>query len=114
MLRGKMRDQARLLPITHYNEEGEQEDLDLPAGPEYDPVQIVRQAERAAELRAALGRMEAACREGLRQFYFEGLSYKAMAARQGVSINTVGSRLSRCLDKLRSGMGRDGVAGSDI
>ncbi|MDD4103112.1 MAG: sigma-70 family RNA polymerase sigma factor [Kiritimatiellae bacterium] len=107
MLRGKMRDQARLLPITLFNEEGEQEDIDLPDGPESDPVYILRQAERAAELRAALGHLEQACRDGLRQFYFEGLSYKAMAASQGVSINTVGSRLSRCLEKLRMALERD-------
>lgn len=114
MLRAKLREQERLMPLTRVGADGGQEDIDMPAGPEFDPVYALRHAERAAALRAALGTLDDACRDGLRQFYFEGLSYKAMAEQQGVAVNTVGSRLSRCLEKLRAAMGRGGVSGADL
>jgi len=104
-LRVKLREQGRLCPLTRVNEDGELEDIDLPAGPEFDPVAALRAEERAAALREALDRLEEGCRDGLRQFYFEGLSYKEMALRQGVAVNTVGSRLARCLEKLRTALG---------
>jgi RNA polymerase sigma factor (sigma-70 family) len=49
--------------------------------------------------------MDEQSRTCLLQFYVEGLSYKDMAERQGVTVNTVGSRLSRCLDKLKEALG---------
>jgi RNA polymerase sigma factor (sigma-70 family) len=52
-------------------------------------------------VRQALAQLDEASQACLRQFYVEGLSYKDMAAQQSVAVNTVGSRLSRCLDRLR-------------
>jgi RNA polymerase sigma-70 factor (ECF subfamily) len=101
MLRRQLREQGRLTPLGHWNEDGEWEDVDVAAGPEFDPVAALQQAERAAVMRAALARMDEASQAFIRQFYVEGLSYREMAQRQGVTVNTVGSRLSRCLDKLR-------------
>ncbi len=101
LLRKQLRMQSRLMPLGHYNAEGEWEEPETPADGAYDPVQALLQAERAALLREALQRLDETERTCLLQFYAEGLSYREMAARQGVAVNTVGSRLSRCLDKLR-------------
>lgn len=101
MLRKKLRDQNRLLPLGHWDEDGEWVDVDIEAGSEFDPVAALQRAECATVVRAALARLDEPSRVCLRQFYVEGLSYKEMAERQGVTVNTVGSRLSRCLDKLR-------------
>jgi RNA polymerase sigma factor (sigma-70 family) len=101
MLRKQLREQERLIPMGRQGEEGEWEELDFAAGAEFDPVAALQRAERAAILRTALLQLDEASRDCLNQFYVDGLTYKEMAQVQGVSVNTVGSRLSRCLDKLR-------------
>jgi len=106
MLRKKLREQNRLIPLGRWNEDGEWEDIDVKAGDAFDPVTAMQQTERAALLRAALAQLDEASRACVLQFYVEGLSYKEMAQRQGVTVNTVGSRLSRCLEKLRKILGQ--------
>jgi RNA polymerase sigma-70 factor (ECF subfamily) len=102
LLRKQLRDQGRLVSLGHWNEDGEWEDIDVAAGDEFDPVRALQRTERVAVLRRAMEQLDADSQSCLRQFYVEGLSYKDMAARQGVAVNTVGSRLSRCLDRLRA------------
>jgi RNA polymerase sigma-70 factor (ECF subfamily) len=75
-------------------------DTEAPAG--YDPVREILLAERTAALQGALARLEPACQQTVRAFYLDGLSYAQIAAQQGVAINTIGSRLSRCLGQLRA------------
>lgn len=104
-LRRTLREKARLEPLGFWTEEGEWSDRDLEAGEAFDPVTQVQREERAALLRAALGRLDEQSRENLLLFYVEGLSYKEMADRQGVAVNTVGSRLSRSLERLRETLG---------
>ena len=106
MLRKQLREQNRLLPLGHWNEDGEWEDVDVAAGTEFDPVAALQLDERATILRAALSCMDEASQTIIRQFYVEELSYREMAERQGVTVNTVGSRLSRCLEKLRERLER--------
>lgn len=101
MLRRQLREQGRLVPMGHLDQNGEWAEMDFAADGEYDPAQALQREERAALLRRAVTRLDETDQACLRQFYLDGLSYKEMAARQGVSVNTVGSRLSRCLDKLR-------------
>ena len=110
MLRKQLREQNRLVPLGHWNEDGEWEDLDVAAGSEFDPIAALQLAERAAVLRAALARLDESSQNLIRQFYVEGLSYREMAQRQGVAVDTVGSRLSRCLDKLRGLLSQTDVA----
>lgn len=104
-LRRTIREQSRVEPLGFWTEEGEWEDRDLVAGAEFDPVAQVQREERAAVLRAALDRLDPQSRENLVLFYVEGLSYEEMAERQGVTVNTVGSRLSRSLERLREVLG---------
>jgi len=101
LLRKQIREQNRLTPFGHWSEDGEWEDIDVAAGAEFDPVSVLQRCERAKILRAALARMDETCQTLIREFYIEGLSYKEMAQRHDIAVNTVGSRLSRCLDKLR-------------
>lgn len=111
LLRKQLRLQSRQTPLGHYNAEGAWEEPDTPAANgAFDPVQALLRAERAALLRRAMQRLDADERACLLQFYAEGLSYREMSERQGVAVNTVGSRLSRCLDKLRGLLDHDDAA----
>jgi len=101
MLRKRLREQGRLLPLGHYSDDGVWEDVDVVAGDEFDPVSTLLRAERVIIVRAALARMDAPCQQMIRQFYVENRSYREIAESEGISINTVGSRLSRCLNKIR-------------
>lgn len=71
------------------------------ADPAADPVRTIFMQERARSLARVLENLDGLCRQALQAFYFEGLSYTDMAAKDGIAVNTVGSRLARCVGKLR-------------
>jgi RNA polymerase sigma factor (sigma-70 family) len=75
---------------------------DVPTGSESDPVQIILQAERAALLARAVGNLDATCQTAIQEFYTNELSYKEISGKLGISVNTVGSRLAKCLAKLKA------------
>jgi RNA polymerase sigma-70 factor (ECF subfamily) len=81
----------------------------LMAGAEYDPIRQIILAERASALKRLLDSIEPACRSVIEPFYMKGFSYKDLSQRLGISVNTVGSRLARCLDKLRQTIEGDSV-----
>jgi RNA polymerase sigma factor (sigma-70 family) len=101
-LRHRLREQKQLEPLVRWDSEDSDQDHDTPADESYDPVREIVLAERAAALRRAMPRLDQICQDAVRAFYVEGKSYKELAANQGVTVNTAGSRLSRCLDKLRA------------
>ena len=102
MLRKRMREQGRLLPLGHQGDDGGWEDVDIDSGEEFDPVTALQRVENVMIVREALKNMGAPCQQIIRQFYTENRSYREIAESEDVSINTVGSRLSRCLDKLKT------------
>lgn len=75
--------------------------LETPAGETFDPIHEITLRERAQALRSLLDQLDGTCREAIHRFYVDGLSYKEIADALGIAVNTVGSRLSKCLDKLR-------------
>ena len=109
-LRRLIREQKRLDPLVYCDEDGEWADRDFPAGEEFDPVASLQRIERAAALREALEKLDEPSQTLIRQFYVEGLSYRDLAQLHRVEVNTVGSRLSRCLDKLNKVLGRTEAA----
>lgn len=106
-VRRQVRERQVLQPMAVKLEDGEWKEIDPGAGPEFDPVTTVIAAEKAADLKRALDGLESPCQTAIRQFYVEECSYKEMAEKEGISINTVGSRLARCLEKLRKLMKQD-------
>jgi len=100
-LRRLIREQGRLEPLDYLDDNGEWVDRNLAADPGFDPVVALQRMENVKVVREALAKLDEPSREFVLQFYVEGLSYRDMARIHGVAVNTVGSRLSRCLDKLR-------------
>lgn len=66
-----------------------------------NPRRLVERAERARVMRRLVEALDETCRIAICLFYVEEFSYREMADRLGIAINTVGSRLAKCLAKLR-------------
>lgn len=63
---------------------------------------VLDRIERAYVLTQALQRIEPDCRQILELFFLRAQPYRAIAAKLGIPQGTVGSRLARCLTKLRA------------
>ena len=100
-LRRLIREQGRLEPLGYLDEDGEWVDRTFVADVGFDPVVSLQRIENVKVVQNALSRLDEPSRKFILQFYVEGLSYRDMARIHGIAVNTVGSRLSRCLDKLR-------------
>jgi RNA polymerase sigma factor (sigma-70 family) len=72
-----------------------------------DPHQEVLKLERLEALNTALAELQTNCKKAINLFYVSDLSYREIASQFGISVNTVGSRLSKCLDKLQHRLQRN-------
>jgi RNA polymerase sigma factor (sigma-70 family) len=115
-VRRQVRERQFMMPMVQKNADGEEflHEAHLEAGRDFDPILAVDLAERASELRRILDAFDTTCRTAIRYFYFEGLSYKDIAGKLGVSIITVGTRLGKCLNKLRTALSKDVFFREDI
>ncbi len=64
--------------------------------------EMLDRIERAYVLTQALRELDQPCQEIMELFFFQAKSYKAIAAALAIPEGTVGSRLARCLTKLRA------------
>jgi RNA polymerase sigma factor (sigma-70 family) len=110
-VRRQVRERRVLQPLAVQDPEGRWHELDAAADPEPDPAAAIILAERAAALRRLLDSLDECCLRMVRRFYVAGESYADMARQEGIAINTVGSRLSRCLERLRQMAGADPALG---
>ena len=62
-------------------------------------MQQIERSERARMARALIEDLDETCREAVSAFYLEEMSYKDMSERFGIAVNTVGSRLAKCLEE---------------
>jgi RNA polymerase sigma-70 factor (ECF subfamily) len=63
-------------------------------------------ADAAARVQAALAALEPRHAAAIRSCYFEGLTYEALAAREGIPVGTLKSWVRRGLTKMRAEIGR--------
>jgi RNA polymerase sigma factor (sigma-70 family) len=64
--------------------------------------EAVSRLDEAMDLRAALGRLSDDCREVLDRFFARDESYRTIGAELSIPAGTIASRISRCLERLRS------------
>ena len=113
-VRRQVRQRQVFSPMTQQNDAGEEYDITPGTGRGFDPVAAVAVAERAEALKRILLNLNENCRDAVRYFYFEGLSYKEIASKMDVSVITVGTRLGKCLNKLRTLLKKDSFFGEDF
>jgi len=66
-----------------------------------DPLERAVARDESARLRRALLALDAACRDIIRQHYFEDLSYADIAAREQRSESTMRVRMFNCMKAIR-------------
>jgi RNA polymerase sigma factor (sigma-70 family) len=82
---------------------GGREDLPGDGGPEPAATDAaLERLDEALAVRAALATLDAPCQEVLDRFFARDESYRRIADDLDVAMGTVASRISRCLDRLRS------------
>jgi len=99
-VRREVRRRGTLISLTHTDRDGSERERDI-KDTGFDPVQAIVAQERASAVRALVDSLDRTCRQAIESFYMHERTYKEMAAELGISVNTVGSRLSKCLEKLR-------------
>jgi len=100
-VRRQARERETFVPSVVQNEDGTWKEVDFASDAIDEPVAAVIMAERIEGIRRLFGELQSVCQTIIRQFFMENHSYKKMAELNEISIKTVGSRLARCLEKLR-------------
>ncbi len=114
-VRRQVRQRNRFVSLTPVRTgDGDLLEYPIKAGEEWDPVRTILLTERARALDGLLRQLDATCVTAIRHFYLEGLAYKAIAERLKIAVNTVGSRLAKCLDKLKGLAAKDSALGEDL
>ncbi|WP_316013834.1 sigma-70 family RNA polymerase sigma factor [Roseobacter sp. HKCCA0434] len=83
------------------------EEPTLDPGPEPGAERVVGERDRDAQVRAALDALPAAQRDVLYASFHGGLSQQEIAARDGVPLGTVKSRVRLAFARLRAQLGED-------
>jgi RNA polymerase sigma-70 factor (ECF subfamily) len=86
------------LPL-HSSNHSEELPIDPPS-PALGPDALLQNAETFALVRQSLDRLDQPCREIIELRYYGDLAYDEIAAELRLNPKTVGSRLSKCLDRL--------------
>jgi RNA polymerase sigma factor (sigma-70 family) len=113
-IRRQVRERAHVVSITYDGRDGETHDRDTPAPDSFDPVRLVVAHESAIAVKRLLVKLDTTCSDAIKMFYMKGMSYKDMAAHLNISTNTVGSRLAKCLEKLRKSATHDTFLGEEM
>ena len=93
----RRRDRRRRGPISLAGEWGDWDVEDLYAT---DPHSSSCRIEQLSAVRNSMKGLDDTCRRSISMHYFEYLSYQEISRQLGISTQTVGSRLSKCREKL--------------
>lgn len=100
-VRRQVRERRTFVALTPHGPDDDRPPPEPPADASFDPVRTIVRMERAALLRELIDNLSDTCREAIADFYLHELTYREMSKRHNIAVNTVGSRLAKCLGKLR-------------
>jgi len=104
----QQRRDSKVVPLHPPTEESSASDMD-PADPELLPDEQIIRLENIGLVRVSLGTLDERSRELVRLKFTEGLSYKDIAERTGLTASNVGYILHHALKAIESELTRSGV-----
>lgn len=102
------RQNAKIVPFDPSGEPGERKGADW-VDPELLPDQVMVRVEGIQIVRDSLGSMDERSRELLELKFSEGLSYKEISSRTGVSVGHVGYLLHHAVKSIGAKLSKSGV-----
>lgn len=106
-IRRQVRWRTLTTPSVQKDCSGEWCELDFNASDDADPYREISKQEQLQALAKSLALLQHPCKTSINLFYVRDLSYREMSKQLGISVNTVGSRLSKCLRKLHKELMRN-------
>jgi RNA polymerase sigma-70 factor (ECF subfamily) len=100
-IRRQVRWRRVMIPSIQKTPDGNWHEMEFENKEALDPHDEVVKKERQQTLHSALQHMGNACKESINLFYLQHFSYREISQQLGISVNTVGSRLAKCLGKLQ-------------
>ena len=100
-VRRQVRSRELFVSTVTQDEDGEWKEIDAPSDETVDPIRSVILSERASILKKILESIDKTCQIAIQMFYLQSLTYKEISEHLGIAVNTVGSRLAKCLNKLK-------------
>ncbi len=98
-IRRQARWRTTIVSSVQQNRTGNWDEMEF-IDPSPDPYSVTAENEQIGFLRSALQHLNQTCKDSIALYYLKHHSYLQMSEELGISVNTVGSRLSKCLDKL--------------
>ena len=99
-IRRQQRWRSLMTSTVQQTQDGSWSELEFASPEQCTPGEEAERNERCESLISALQHMNTTCRNSIEMFYLHNRTYSEMAQTLGISTNTVGSRLAKCLDKL--------------
>lgn len=99
-IRRQVRQRLFTTPFIQKTPDGDWNEREFECPRTLDPCHEVLRDEERQALQLEMDRLQETCRDAIKLYYIEDMSYQAMSEQLGIAVNTVGSRLSKCLDKL--------------
>lgn len=99
-IRRQVRWRTVMTPSIQKTRNGNWNEMEFTNPDALDPHHEAVQEERRKTLHSAMQLLNKTCMDSITMFYLQHLSYQEMSVQLKISVNTVGSRLAKCLDKL--------------
>jgi RNA polymerase sigma-70 factor (ECF subfamily) len=106
-IRKQVRRNKVTIPLAQKSPNGNWDELEFADSATEDPHQQVVRKEETKSLYRAMTHLHETCKKSITMYYLHQMSYQEMSEQLGIKVNTVGSRLSKCLDKLHQQLRHD-------